>query len=184
MNVRVGELFGTRSRWTGMTWPILRRKCRTGLGLLPTVALYGLHAPWAIPGVLIIRALRPWLLVRLRRIHCERIGHFVGDTALFLAQWSVSPRRRRTVDLYWFPDRPSNHQWARMVCRTLTVRWWVRYLLFYNGAFPGGDSHIVPFVRGLATLRAGCSDVPLDLNLRPKNMTRRKPVAAPGLARR
>ena len=38
---------------------------------------------WAIPAMLLIRLVRPWLHVRVGKLVSDRIGHFVADSTLF-----------------------------------------------------------------------------------------------------
>ena len=40
----------------------------------------------AIPAVLIMRLIRPWLLVRLSGLISTRIGHFAANTELYLCE--------------------------------------------------------------------------------------------------
>lgn len=129
-------------------WQTVLQKGRTALRLLPTVLLYVVNAVWAIPAVLFMRVVRPWLHVRVARVHCERAGHFIADTSLYLAQHSVEHPGPRFVDFFWFPEDVSNEQWARMVRRQLSVLWWVRYVILFNRLIPGGRPHVVPFAKG------------------------------------
>jgi putative glycosyltransferase (TIGR04372 family) len=97
------------------------------------------NALWAVPAVLVLRALRPWRHIRVGSLIASRIGHFVGDSSMYLALSDG-----RTADWFWFSGRPSNAQWAAMVKRDLFVRWWVRYLDACNRLIPGGRAHQLP----------------------------------------
>jgi len=113
---------------------------------LRKVLLFTLNGIWAIPALVIIRAIRPWLHVRMGTICHNRIGHFVSDAALYLADYDLQSHNKRTIDLFWFPKSPCNEHWACMVQRQLCIRWWVRYLLFYNQFIPGKAAHQLPSI--------------------------------------
>lgn len=103
---------------------------------------YIVHVLWALPLVLIIRLIRPLLLIRLGYLNSVRIGHFTPDTAEHIALSKVTPKN--CLDWYWIPDRVSNKQWSLMVKRTLTVHNWTKYLDWCNRLLPGGDAHYRP----------------------------------------
>lgn len=107
--------------------------------------LFALHAPWAIPALLAVRAVRPWVLVRMGTLFSSRIGHFLADASILLAERDLMAPADRSIDLVWLPEETSNAQWARMVRRHLFVRWWVRYLDGFNRLLPGGKIHCLPW---------------------------------------
>ncbi|HRR40609.1 MAG TPA: TIGR04372 family glycosyltransferase [Syntrophales bacterium] len=101
-----------------------------------------LHAVWAIPGVLIIRCLRPWRTIRLGTFSYSRIGHFVADVG---HQWSARRQRSvHTIDLYWLPTTTCNTFWETMVRRNFPVHAWVHPLYRWNRIIPGGAVHDRP----------------------------------------
>jgi len=104
--------------------------------------------PVAIITIIAMRALRPWILVRVGKIRAEKIGHFVMDAALHLAAQSFRSGRPVIFDCFYVARRTSNEQWARMVRRQLHVHWWVRYLIVFNQLIPGGELHQVGSVNG------------------------------------
>lgn len=73
-----------------------------------------------------------------------RIGHFVSDAALYLANHALQSQNVRTIDLFWFQKHTCNVQWARMVRRQFFVCWWVKYIIIFNRLIPGGDAHHLP----------------------------------------
>jgi putative glycosyltransferase (TIGR04372 family) len=103
--------------------------------------VFAINATWAIPVVLVIRAIRPWVHVRMAMFATSRIGHFVADAAILLARRSLEPPGTRTIDVFWIRTPTCNDQWARMVRRQLFVRWWVRYVATFNKLIPGGAVH-------------------------------------------
>ena len=96
---------------------------------------------WAVPTLIVIRLIRPWLHIRFGALASYRIGHFVGDSAIYLAQNNALSLRPRTINLFWFSEPSCNDQWARMVRRQLHVYWWVRYLISFNALLPGSKLH-------------------------------------------
>lgn len=107
-------------------------------GWLLKAALSGL---WAVPLVIVIRAIRPLFFVRFGTLNSGRIGHFVADSAEQMARMQESPPR--TVDLFWLGPA-SNQQWKLMLERKLVVGDWVRYLAGWNRLIPGGAIHERP----------------------------------------
>jgi putative glycosyltransferase (TIGR04372 family) len=106
------------------------------------------HAPiwlvnglWAVPLVLLIRILRPIILIRIGTLNSSRIGHFVADGAEQLARLQKQPSK--TVDWFWL-GKPCNTQWEHMICRALPVHSWAKYVDWWNRAIPGGDAHMRP----------------------------------------
>ena len=124
--------------------PVARRKFRVAIGLLGPVALLVVNAPWAVPVVLLIRLIRPWVHIRMGTILASRIGHFIADTSILLAEKSLVPNTTRQFDWLWLPGKTSNAQWEKMVRRQMFVRWWVRYLDGVNRVIPGGTRHALP----------------------------------------
>jgi putative glycosyltransferase (TIGR04372 family) len=114
---------------------------RTAPHSLRKLVLFALNATWAVPAILLIRIVRPWIYVRMGAIESSRIGHFVMDSALYLARQSTQSNRPSNVNLFYLPDPICNHQWARMVRRQLRAFWWVRYLIFFNRFCPGHAGH-------------------------------------------
>ena len=113
---------------------ILANKVRSALKYL-------INGLWAAPLVLLIRALRPAILIRLGSLTFTRIGHFVADGAEQVARLQQQPPK--TVDWFWL-DETCNSQWDRMIRRSLPVHAWVKYLDRWNRALPGGSAHERP----------------------------------------
>jgi hypothetical protein len=100
-----------------------------------------LNSTWAIPIVVLLRLLRPFLLIRICRIFSERIGHFTADIAEHLARQNF--KDERTLDIFYF-GAVANTQWERMARRSSLkiVGPWISYVAKWNRLIPGGDSHI------------------------------------------
>ena len=101
-----------------------------------------LNSTWAIPIVVLLRLLRPFLLIRICRIFSERIGHFTADIAEHLARQNF--KDERTLDIFYF-GAVANTQWERMARRSSLkiVGPWISYVAKWNRLIPGGDSHIL-----------------------------------------
>jgi putative glycosyltransferase (TIGR04372 family) len=96
---------------------------------------------WAVPAVLLIRALRPIVLVRLGNLSSARIGHFVPDGAEQVAR--LQQQSEHTVDLFWL-GKTCNSQWERMIRRALPVHDWIKYVDRWNKVLPGGSAQERP----------------------------------------
>jgi putative glycosyltransferase (TIGR04372 family) len=118
--------------------PVLREKIKWALR---HVALL----PVALPLLLIMRALRPFVLVRLGWIWGNRIGHFASDTELYLCERDLG-MQPKALDIFFYGNPPSNAQLDRMFRRKiriigLTYLPWTVYKL--NALIPGGGKHFV-----------------------------------------
>ena len=106
--------------------------------------LYGL----AIPAVLIIRLIRPWLLVRLGGLISTRIGHFAINTELYLCEYKagINTPSQRHLDIFFMGGKPiCNQQLAIMWQRLLRI--WPTLIIGpihnINQLIPGGKLHEV-----------------------------------------
>ena len=83
----------------------------------------------AIPAVVVIRLIRPWLLVRWGSLITWRLGHFAADTELYLCERDAGIDRppKRYVDLFFIAKPICNQQLAEMWRRVLRI-WpiWLR----------------------------------------------------------
>ena len=100
----------------------------------------------AVPTVLIIRLIRPWLLVRWGLLISLRIGHFAANTELYLCERDVgiNPPTQRHVDFFYMDQRPvCNQQLATMWKRVLRVLpvWMLAPIIRVNRLIPGGSVH-------------------------------------------
>ena len=100
-----------------------------------------MNGVWAVPAVLLIRALRPIVLIRLGTLFSWRIGHFVADGAEQVAR--RQQHASNSVDWFWL-WKTCNSQWECMIRRNFRVHSWVRYLDWWNGVLPGGAAHERP----------------------------------------
>ena len=101
---------------------------------------YVVSGIWCLPAIVLVRMIRPIVLVRFCQIFSDRIGHLISDTAEHLARRKFRPNR--VIDLYFF-GKIANRQWTKMVQRSSLVVLgdWMRYLYRWNQIIPGGEIH-------------------------------------------
>lgn len=97
-----------------------------------------LNGSWAIPLVLLMRALRPVLLIRLGTIDSTRIGHFAYDVAGRITEFRG--QAPNIIDLFWLGPT-CNSQWELMVRRSLPIVQAARWIDLWNKRIPGGEKH-------------------------------------------
>jgi putative glycosyltransferase (TIGR04372 family) len=116
---------------------VLARKSK----LLPLYVL-------AIPTVLTIRLIKPWLLVRLGGLISQRIGHFAGNTELYLCERDagINMPNQRYIDIFYMDGQTvCNQQLTTMWKRVLRIwpAWILSPIFRINRLIPGGKSHEV-----------------------------------------
>lgn len=120
-------------------FPVLLRKARWLANdlLRPAADLVALIL------VLVIRALRPLVVIRIGALASNRIGHYAFDTELYLCQRDAGLTPRRAVDIFYNAAPVCNQQLRRMWERTLRVWPYVAVLDRMNRRLPGGQAHQV-----------------------------------------
>jgi putative glycosyltransferase (TIGR04372 family) len=114
----------------------LRKKIRTALielFKLPGIIL-------AVPFVLIVRLIRPLILIRFGPLRSGIIGHGVFDPEYYLCERELE--KVRSIDCFYF-ETPYhvNEQWAMMLKRNLRVNFVFQYIDRANSLIPGGEVH-------------------------------------------
>ena len=94
--------------------------------------------------VLVVRALRPVLLIRMAQLRSERIGHFALSTELYLCERDVGVQRRGTLDIFFHASPVCNQQLKKMWDRTLRVSSLANLPFWINRFLPGNAPHEVP----------------------------------------
>ena len=99
-----------------------------------------------IPVIMVIRAIRPLLLIRIGVLNSKRIGHFVANTELYFCERSAGINRPKQthVDILCFIDgRVCNQQVAKMWKRVKCIwpGWLIEPLARVNEIIPGGKIH-------------------------------------------
>ena len=97
-----------------------------------------LHGGWAIPYVLLMRTLRPFILIRMFLIDCTRIGHMGFQIPYFYALLKKKPLK--TMDIFSLSEKNCNLQMTKMGRRVLPIYSWVKYIYRWNKILPGNGS--------------------------------------------
>ncbi|MBL4818139.1 MAG: TIGR04372 family glycosyltransferase [Deltaproteobacteria bacterium] len=100
--------------------------------------------PFALPVLILIRLIRPFLLVRL-----ENIGPSMGPLALhpeiYLCEQEVGVRvpKKRYKDIFYSPEIVCNYQMFKMWKRVIFIwpYWTFGIVAWLNDLIPGGSSH-------------------------------------------
>ena len=99
----------------------------------------------AIPVVLVLRMIRPWLLLRWGVLISTRIGHFAGNTEMYLYERDacINVPRQSHIDLFYMGGPICNQQLAIMWKRVLCVwpSWILTPISRVNHLIPGGVVH-------------------------------------------
>ena len=102
---------------------------------------------FAIPVVLILRLIRPWLLIRWGRLFGSRIGHFAFNTELCLLRYEsgLTKPRQKHLDVFFISGPICNKQLATMWKRALPVlpSWILSPIDTVNQYMPGRERHII-----------------------------------------
>ena len=115
-----------------------------GLQKAQKLLVFGFASLIAFLPMVVVRVMRPLILIRMASIRNDRIGEFCAHSSYLLATKPTNRWLPLTFDWYFFSGISCNHQWERMVTRKLFVHNWVRYLDFINRWIPGGSGHVRP----------------------------------------
>ncbi len=127
-------------------WAVLFKKMKRVSQIILKLPWYYVLCILAVPAVLVIRLIRPWLLVRLGSLISARIGHFASNTELYLCEQDagINAPQQRHADLFYMAYRPiCNQQLATMWKRILRVwpAWILAPIILVNRLIPGGAVH-------------------------------------------
>lgn len=98
----------------------------------------------ALPIVLLVRMLRPVLVIRFGALRSNRIGHFAPEPELYLCERDAGMYGRRTVDILYYGHEVCNQQLGKMWARKLLVSRFARWPDTVNRHIPGGGKNAVP----------------------------------------
>ena len=95
--------------------------------------------------VVLIRILRPIVLIRCGSLYSFRIGHFAANTELYLCELrsDINRKSKNTIDIFYLNKPISNSQLVELWKRILVVfpSWFVRPIHMLNNKIPGGEIH-------------------------------------------
>jgi putative glycosyltransferase (TIGR04372 family) len=102
---------------------------------------------FTIPVIVLIRLIRPWLLIRYGSLYSRRIGHFTANTELYLCEneAGINTPKQHHVDLFFMGPVICNQQLAKMWKRILRIlpNWIFTPLHGANWLIPGGAVHLI-----------------------------------------
>lgn len=104
---------------------------------LSALVLVGL----AVLSVLLIRLMRPVILIRFGEIISHRIGHFAEYVEVYLSERALRIQPSRSVDIFYYSGPISNAQLKTMSERALKVAGFARWLDRVNRRLPWGEKH-------------------------------------------
>ncbi len=99
---------------------------------------------FALPAVLIIRFLRPLVVVRLGPLPSSRLGHFAIETEMYLCDRDKRKNGSQPFDIFYHRLPICNHQLKSMWDRKLRVFRLARWPDRLNRKIPGAGPHVVP----------------------------------------
>jgi len=97
-----------------------------------------------LPVLLVVRMLRPLVLIRFGPLRADRIGDFTFHTEVFLCGRDLGIHGRQAIDIFYCRSRISNHFLKKMWQRTIHIYQIAGWLDRLNQWIPGGDAHIIP----------------------------------------
>lgn len=116
---------------------------------LPYRLVKGLALLLLAPVALVVRLLRPLVLLRFGPLISSRIGHLAANTDVYLSE-RARGLHPRSLDLFFHDAPPANQQLARMIERVLPVSPLVRLLAWVSRSYPGGAAHELDIYANLA----------------------------------
>lgn len=151
---------------------VLFRKMKIALQILLKLSLFILAVPFAIPVVLVLRIIRPWLLVRWHGLNNERIGHLVADVEMYLCEREagINVPKQRHVDIFYMGGPVCNQQLAIMWKRVLRI--WPSWILapscLVNRLIPRGAVHKIGTTQVVADVHNLLDRFPPHLEFTPE----------------
>src|SRR3989344_2450693 len=126
-------------------WPALRRKLGVALRAVVHFPLWLIELPLAVWFVLVVRAIRPFCIVRFGSINGWRIGALAGIVELYLCERDAGihvPKVSYT-DIWYYLTPSCNSQLDRMWRRVINIGPHTLLKLVYglNARIPGGNAH-------------------------------------------
>ena len=121
--------------------PLLLQNIRIAVPNILMLPFY----PAAILTFLVIRLIKPWLLIRIGYLYGSRIGHLAANTELYLCERDagINVPKQRYVDVFFMTKPICNHQLFTMWKRILFIGpvwiFWPVHAL--NNLFLGGVAH-------------------------------------------
>ena len=94
-----------------------------------------------LPIYFIIRLIRPLKLIRFGKLMSTRIGHFAGNTEMYMCERDHDIHPPNSLDIFYYSKPISNKQLLRMWKRVLHINQIAYGFSILNSIIPGGDIH-------------------------------------------
>jgi putative glycosyltransferase (TIGR04372 family) len=107
---------------------------------------------WIIPAlffVILFRLLKPWVIIRIKKLYSERIGHFAANTEVYLCErdMGINNPKKHFLDIWYYNGDICNMQLQKMWNRVLKI--WPSYLssliVMINSRLPDGELYTIPW---------------------------------------
>jgi len=109
---------------------------------------FAIFLPFSILILFLIRIIRPFLVIRLGYLISWRLGHYVGNTDMYLCERKnkINTGSVKTIDLWFERTKSCNLQVNIMFRRVLNIypRWMLHPVLILNNIVPGGEHNKIP----------------------------------------
>jgi len=92
-------------------------------------AIFLLNGLWALPVVVIIFLISPFIKIYIFEINSKRIGHFVADSIHFFLH---SKSTSNQVFLFWYMKPSANTFWEKYLSRNLKIFQPLKYVTYYQ----------------------------------------------------
>src|SRR3989338_13856 len=126
----------------------------------------------AFLGVIFVRILRPFVLIRFGGLSSRRIGPFSTVTEIYLCyREKKEGGRRRILDIFYFLTPVCNQQLKKMWKRKLHTSFFAKWLEKANSYLPGGEIHALLNIYGKNVERdvdGFLASTPLHLSFTPQ----------------
>ena len=96
-----------------------------------------------IPLLLVLRGIKPFVLIRFGYFFSDRIGHFAFDLEHYLCQEGQKNRAPRTVDYFFLLGSPCNSTLVTMAGRKIKMVDGLEVFVQASKSIPFSDSHII-----------------------------------------
>ena len=115
-----------------------------GIKVFLSKALAVLSLPLLLPVILMIRMIRPLVLIRFGPLRSNLFGLFAFDTEVYLCESDAGIHGRRTFDIFYHLPPVCNIQLKIMWERKLHFFPFANRLYWANHQLPGGGAHVIP----------------------------------------
>jgi len=126
-------------------WSEIKRKLKLVFMLIIKLPVVLVMLVPALSVLLVARIIRPVFLIRFNRLVSWRIGHFAGNTELYLCELDAGINKPEIpfIDIWYYPTASCNRQLATMWNRVLHIgpTFLLRLVDRINAMIPGGGPH-------------------------------------------